>query len=257
MQAWTVHNAACALLASESKLIEDAAMLVRIKYCTFLKLCLDFSRAIWRRVWAQAWKCSLSVQHASKEGRQHVSAHKLKEAFQHVCVYLSVCACVWLVFPCTFTGGLSARLTGWTCYSELVRERFSTRTFVLHVLVVTSLRSTSYLSKPVKFSVAPNQRRSVVTAAFRARIIDSAVCGEVVGIISVPLSSKIQTHLCPQAQYLNIIDEATLLQNPESLPQPDDIGGLFPSACISVNKTQMWEQYLPFCCVPERQPRCS
>lgn len=32
-----------ALLTSESKLTEDAVMLVRIKYCTFLKICLHFS----------------------------------------------------------------------------------------------------------------------------------------------------------------------------------------------------------------------
>lgn len=94
-----------------------------------------------------------------------------------------------------------------------MREQFSTRTFALHVLVVTSLRSTSQqtecLSKPVKFSLVHNQRRSVETAAFRGRINDSAVCGEVVGIITVQLSLK--TQQCPHC--LNITAAASLPQN--------------------------------------------
>lgn len=138
----TTQHVLAALLTSESKLIENAAMLVRIKCCTFLKTCLHFSRAIWRRVVARAWKCSLAVQPHLKRADSTSPHINLRHFSMCVCT-VSVCACVWRVLPCTFTRGLSARLTGWTCYSELVQERFSTRTFALRVLVVTSLRSTS------------------------------------------------------------------------------------------------------------------
>lgn len=82
-----------------------------------------------------------------------------------------------------------------------------------------------------------------MTAAFGPRINDSAVYGEVVGIITIPLFLKDPTQLCPQAHCLNT-DHITAL--PESLPQPLMItsGALFLLVCISVNETQMWEQYL-------------
>lgn len=94
---YTTQHMLTTLLTSESKLIGVAVMSVCVKDCSFFTFLLEFFTSHM----AQSISPSVEVQFqhaASKGGRQRVSAHKLKEPFQHVC------ARVWCVFLREFTG---------------------------------------------------------------------------------------------------------------------------------------------------------